>query len=244
MDNIITTTLLGLFFGTFGTTIGGVIGILIKNPSNKLLSFILSLASGLMIAVVCFELVPEASKISNVKNVIIGLILGIIIMIICDIKVKNKLSNKKIKTTTLLKTGIVVSIGLAIHNIPEGLAIGTGFESSIKLGFSLAIAIAIHDVPEGISMAVPMKQGGLKKYKILTYVILSGITTGIGAFIGAIIGNISEKIIAICLSLAAGAMLYIVSGELTPESNKLYSGKMSSMGNMLGFILGYIATQI
>ena len=93
-------------------------------------------------------------------------------------------------------------------------------------------------------MAAPMKKGGLKSWKILVYVILSGITTGIGAFIGAIVGNISVKIIAICLSFAAGAMLYIVSGELTPESNKLYSGKMASVGNMIGFILGYIATQI
>jgi ZIP family zinc transporter len=61
MEEILRTSLLGLFFGTFGTTLGGIIGINFKNPSNKILSFILSLASGLMIAVVCFELVPEAT---------------------------------------------------------------------------------------------------------------------------------------------------------------------------------------
>ena len=60
----------------------------------------------------------------------------------------------------LLKTGIIVSIGLAIHNFPEGLAIGSGFEASIKLGYSLALAICLHDIPEGISMGVPMKNGG------------------------------------------------------------------------------------
>ena len=244
MGAIIKTSLLGLFFGTFGTTLGGLIGTIFKNPSNKFLSFILSLASGLMIAVVSFELVPEASEISGIGSTIIGVILGIIVMIICDLIVKSKCENKKLKNNTLLKTGIVVSIGLAIHNIPEGLAIGTGFESSIKLGYSLAIAIAIHDIPEGISMAAPMKKSGLKSGKILLYVILSGITTGIGAFVGAIIGSISESIIAICLSFAAGAMLYIVSGELTPESNRLYSGRMASIGNILGFLLGYIATQI
>lgn len=244
MGAIIKTSLLGLFFGTFGTTLGGLIGTIFKNPSNKFLSFILSLASGLMIAVVSFELVPEASEISGIGSTIIGVILGIIVMIICDLIVKSKCENKTLKNNTLLRTGIVVSIGLAIHNIPEGLAIGTGFESSIKLGYSLAIAIAIHDIPEGISMAAPMKKSGLKSGKILLYVVLSGITTGIGAFVGAIIGSISESIIAICLSFAAGAMLYIVSGELTPESNRLYSGRMASIGNILGFLLGYIATQI
>ena len=93
-------------------------------------------------------------------------------------------------------------------------------------------------------MALPMKKGGMKAGKVLLYVVLSGITTGIGAFFGAIVGNISETIIAMCLSFAAGAMLYIVSGELTPESSKLYNGKMSAVGNILGFILGFLATKI
>ena len=93
-------------------------------------------------------------------------------------------------------------------------------------------------------MAVPMKNGGMKKSKIILYVILSGITTGIGAFFGAIVGSISEQVIAICLSFAAGAMLYIVSGELTPESNKLYNGRMNAIGNMLGFIVGFITMQL
>ncbi len=93
-------------------------------------------------------------------------------------------------------------------------------------------------------MAVPMKNGGMKIGKVIMYVILSGVTTGIGAFFGALVGTISKEVIAICLSFAAGAMLYIVSGELIPESNKLYKGRMSSIGNILGFILGILATTI
>lgn len=209
---ILKTTLIGLFFGTFGTTLGGIIGIIIKRHSNKFLSFILSFASGLMMAVICFELLPEAFGISSIMPVITGTIIGIIMMILCDILVDKKFNNRSKKVeNNLLKTGIIVSIGLAIHNFPEGLAIGSGFEASIKLGLSLAIAICLHDIPEGISMAVPMKNGGMKKGKVIYYVILSGITTGIGAFFGAIVGSIAQEIIAMCLSFSAGAMLYIVS---------------------------------
>ena len=96
----------------------------------------------------------------------------------------------------------------------------------------------------GISMAVPMKNGGMNKLKVIFYVILSGITTGIGAFFGALVGGISEGIIAMCLSFATGAMLYIVSGELIPESNKLYNGRMTAIGNMLGFLLGMLAMSL
>lgn len=211
---ILKTTIIGLFFGTFGTTLGGIIGVVIKKNSNKFLSFILSFASGLMMSIICFDLIPEALGISNILNVVAGIIIGIIMMIFCDLIVDKKFNNTKIiknDKNTLLKTGIIVSIGLAIHNFPEGLAIGSGFEASIKLGLSLAIAICLHDIPEGVSMAVPMKNGGMKISKVIFYIILSGITTGIGAFFGAIIGSISEQIIAICLSFAAGAMLYIVS---------------------------------
>ena len=201
MEDILKTTVVGLFFGTFGTTLGGIIGIIIKKQSNKFLSFILSFASGLMMSIVCFEPIPESMGISSIQNTIVGVILGIITMLLCDIVVENKFSYKK--GNSLLKTGIIVSVGLAIHNFPEGLAIGSGFEASFKLGLSLAIAICFHDIPEGISMAVPMKNGGMKKSKVVFYVILSGVTTGIGALFGSIIGNISEQIIAIALSFAA-----------------------------------------
>ena len=119
---------------------GGIIGIILKKQSNKFLSFILAFASGLMMAVICFDLIPE------------GIVIGIIAMIFCDILVQNRFNDKvefKKENNTLLKTGIIVSIGLAIHNFPEGLAIGSGFEASMKLGLSLALAICLHDIPEG-----------------------------------------------------------------------------------------------
>lgn len=102
-------------------------------------------------SIICFDLLPEALGISNIIYVILGTIIGIITMILCDLIVEKKFTiretNQKGK---LLRTGIIVSIGLAIHNFPEGLAIGSGFEASLKLGLSLAIAICLHDIPEGI----------------------------------------------------------------------------------------------
>ena len=150
MDQILKTTVLGLFFGTFGTTLGGIIGVVIKKNSNKFLSFVLSLASGLMTSIICFELIPEALEISNITNAFTGILFGIAVTFSCEEIVSRKFNTDKMnQNNTLLKTGIIVSIGLAIHNFPEGLAIGSGFESSLKLGLALAIAICLHDIPEG-----------------------------------------------------------------------------------------------
>ena len=93
-------------------------------------------------------------------------------------------------------------------------------------------------------MGVPMKNEGMKKSKVIFYIIMSGLTTGVGAFFGALIGGISDNVIAMCLAFAGGAMLYIVSGELIPESNSLYKGKLPVIGNIIGFIIGMFATML
>lgn len=234
----------GLIFGILGTSLGGFIGAFLNIKSNKFLSFILEFAAGLMTAIVCFDLIPEALKIVNITECIFGIFIGIISMIFCDNIVNSKYRGNEKKSNNLLKTGIIIAIGLAIHNFPEGLAIGAGFESSSTLGFKLAIAIALHDIPEGVSISLPLKSAGTSRYKAILITFLSGLTTGIGAFAGSILGSISLDLIGISLAFAAGAMLYIVSCELIPESKNMYKGRFASIGNMIGLIMGILAQLI
>ena len=131
MNYLLKTTLVGLFFGTFGTTIGGIIGVTFNKTSKEFLSFILQFSAGLMMAIICFDLIPESLELSGLVSSFLGLILGIIIMIFCDNAVKNR--QVRSSKNSLLNTGIIVGIGLALHNFPEGLAIGSGFGASIKL---------------------------------------------------------------------------------------------------------------
>lgn len=240
MENLGIISFYGLLFGILGTSLGGFIGAYLKVSSNKYLCFILEFAAGLMTAIICFDLIPESLNIIGISLCIIGIFIGILVMIICN-KIINNLSIKSNINTTqnsMFETGIIIAIGLAIHNFPEGLAIGAGFESSSALGLKLAIAIMLHDIPEGISISLPLKVSGYSKLKSILITTFSGLTTGIGAFFGVIIGNISKDLIGLALSFAAGCMLYIVSCELIPESKKRYSGRFASLGNILGLILG------
>lgn len=212
MTSILNISVLGLIFGMIGTTLGGVIGSFLNISNSKYLSFMLEFTAGLMLSVICFELIPESLSLSEISYTIIGIILGVIVMILCDNRINSKYRYTNLdKSNNLLKTGIIIAIGLAIHNFPEGLAIGSGFDSSERLGYALALAICMHDIPEGVSIALPLKQGGMKKSKAIIYTMISGITTGIGALVGALIGKISEISISVSLAFAAGAMLYIVS---------------------------------
>lgn len=240
MENINQISLLGLFFGMFGTTLGGIIGSFLKIKSSKKLGFILEFAAGLMTAIICFDLIPESLENGNITSCMIGIFLGICLMIFTDETIK-KINNKKQKRNQFIKTGMIIFIGLTLHNFPEGLAIGAGFEASSTLGLSLAIAVAIHDVPEGISIAVPLKEGGESKIKAIILTAISGVTTGMGSFFGAIAGSVSKQLISGSLALAAGAMLYIVACELIPESKNIYKGRFTSFGNILGITLGFLA---
>lgn len=238
-------SLYGIFFGIIGTSIGGIIGSSLNLKSKKFICFILELTSGLMTSIICFDLIPEALKITNITLTIIGLLLGIFSMIICNTTINHITHNKSnLKNNHLLKTGIVLWIGLTLHNFPEGIAIGAGFDSSNLLGFKLALAIALHDVPEGISISLPLNSSGISKSKSILITTISGLSTGIGAFCGAIIGTISSALIGLSLAFAAGAMLYIVSCELIPESKNLYKGKFSSIGNIIGIIIGILCKSL
>ncbi|MGE5327968.1 MAG: ZIP family metal transporter [Deltaproteobacteria bacterium] len=245
MDRIVEITLIGLLSGVIGTGTGGLLAFFINKNSSKLLGFILEFSAGLMLAVVCFDLLPEAFDLGGVSLSCWGVVLGTIIIIILDDAVKRAdYVKNSIGNNALLKTGVLMAVGISLHNFPEGIAIGSGFEASIKLGLSIALVIAVHDIPEGMAVAVPLRAAGIKGSRVLFLTILSGLPTAVGAFFGVLLGEISREIIAMCLGFAGGAMIYIVCSELIPEAKRVHSGRLSSIGNMLGILSGIFVSFI
>lgn len=245
MGYLLNVTLIGLVSGIAGTGIGGLSAFIFKKISNRFLGFILEFSAGLMTSVVCFELIPEAFELGGLLNTFSGIIAGVIAIIIIENYLRrHDFTRSGYGNTDLLRAGILMSIGIALHNFPEGFAVGSGFQASAGLGITITAVIIIHDIPEGIAMAVPLRSGGFSKLKAFMYTVLSGIPMGFGALFGAALGGISRRLIAACLGFAAGAMLYIVFGELIPQSKKIYLGRLSSIGNVFGLICGIIVSMM
>jgi ZIP family zinc transporter len=246
VNHLLSITIIGLLSGITGTGIGGLSAFFVSKITNRIMSVILEFSAGLMTAVVCFKLITEAFELGGVLYSFVGIISGIIVVVLIENWLKNssllKSSIKNSKNTGLLRAGVLMAIAIALHNLPEGFAVGSGFEASASLGITITAVIMIHDIPEGIAMAVPLRAGGLSKLKAFTYTILSGVPMGLGALLGALLGEISHMLIASCLGFASGAMLYIVYGELLPESKRLYFGRLSSLGNVLGILCGIIVS--
>ena len=242
MEHLLKITLLGLVSGLTGTGIGGLSAFFITKTSNRFMSTILEFSAGLMTAVVCFELLPEAFRIGGTLYTFAGILFGILVVIVIENTLKHSSLMKGGNSSGLLRAGVLMAIAIAMHNFPEGFAVGSGFEASISLGFTITAVIVIHDIPEGIAMAVPMRAGGFSKSKAFIYTLLSGVPMGFGALLGAALGEMSSLLTASCLGFAGGAMLYIIYGELVPESKRLYFGRISSLGNVLGILCGIIVT--
>lgn len=243
MNNILYITLIGFLVGVIGTGLGGILALTLGKPGNKFLSFILGFSAGIMLTIVCFDLLPEAFERANFLVGLLGIVTGVFAIVVIDEIVHSHGSKKIVNDRNFIKMGLLIGLGVALHNFPEGLAIGSGFMATRELGIGISIVIALHNIPEGISMAAPMRVGGISKLKVVLYTLLVGLPMGIGALIGALLGEISEVFIAFCLAFAGGTMLYITCGELIPSSSKLHLGRTSSLGFVLGFIVGLVMTK-
>lgn len=242
-------TFLYSFFAGTSTVVGVFVLMLFGEPDNKTLASLLGFAAGIMLAISVFELMPEAVKIGSMTVTTIGFLLGALTMWSLDkfiphshlssaddFEVENP-EKFKMKNS-IARTGYLILFGIALHNLPEGLAIGAGFESSPEVGLLIAVAIAFHNIPEGLAIAGPLKAGGLESSKLILFTLLAGLMTPLGTIIGMLIFNISPVLIGGSLAFAAGAMVFIVNDELVPQSNNMHS-HFANAGMIAGLLIGF-----
>jgi len=250
--------------GIFATGFGAFISaILLKRPSENMSCWMLSFAAGVMIGVVCFGLVLESIELASVTITVYGLIIGVIIIMLLN-KVVDRITHTKEddpkihhtyaeryhekqviqNPSKMLRAGVLILIALALHNIPEGIAIGAGGIYDFELGALLTIVIAMHNIPEGMAIAAPLLAGGVSKWKVILLTVISGSTTILGGLLGILIGNISNFAVALSLSVAGGAMLYVVFGEIIPQSIVMTKNRTATIVTLFGIIVGLIVTQI
>lgn len=219
------------------TTAGCLLVLFLGHPPEQMLAVLLAGAGGIMLAVVALDLIPIALSYSQPASFLGGLLLGIMIMFAADKLLGQKYKNgaPDNRQNRIKKIGILIAAGIALHDIPEGMAITAGQESTAKLGMLIALGIALHNLPEGMATATPLLMAGVDRKKIL------GLTLGISFFtpLGAILGKaaLTAAHTSLCLlvSLAAGAMTFLVLAELWPLSRE-HHPHWAMFGAGAGFI--------
>ena len=135
--------------------------------------------------------------------------------------------------------GRFTALGIAIHNLPEGLAVFISSMADIKLGIPLAFAIAVHNIPEGIAIAIPILYATKSRAKAFWYSLFAGITEPLGALIGILIlmPFLTPTFLALCFAFVAGIMVFISFDELLPLSLKQEGSHLSILGVISGMLL-------
>ena len=145
---------------------------------------------------------------------------------------------------SLFVAGVVMACAIALHNIPEGMTIGASFAVSSDLvwgtGMIMAVLIGLHNIPEGMAVAVPLISGGTSRVKATLLTAACGLPTVLGAWLGFWLGDIGPLGLTMSLGFASGAMLYVVFGEIMPESYLIYRSKLPAFAVMVGLALGML----
>ena len=275
MGIIATLILTTAIAGVGGTGLGGLVGAMLQKDSRKIVSLLLSFAAGVMLSVVCFDLVTEAIETqSGVATVAGAIALGVAVTYLLNYLIDRK-TNPEVphidgshpKTADdldelihsnhleqhyarndsklgLFVAGIVMASAIALHNVPEGMTIGASYASNDgamgNAALVLAVIIGLHNIPEGMAVSVPLISGGMAKWKAVLITAASGIPTVLGALLGYALGEIGPLGLAMSLGFASGAMLYVVFGEILPQSILMYHSKLPAFSTIAGILVGML----
>ena len=302
---IVTTVIAGIGSGALGAGIATLFDL----DSNRTMSILLSFAAGLMLAIVCFDFIPEAIEleegVGHAATVCAVVAAGAAVVGGLDHVIERRsqkhahccaiddpaiaeLIDEKTREehirlhddlarqhdhghaghghghshghshhhidldsadpSSLKVAGVVMALAIAMHNLPAGISIGASFASSstgmLTAGVIIAVLIGIHSIPESMSLAVPFLHAGYSKGKTILIAGAVGAMMVVGALIGFALGEVGTFWLAMSLAFASGAMLYVLFGELLPESFMLFHSKKPTVAVIAGIILGILIIQL
>lgn len=241
--------LLGGLAGFMTTAIGALPALALRSLPQKLKDSLLGLAAGMMLAASAFSLLLPGldaateitdSRIGGALLVVIGMAFGVLLMLGLDAFTPHEHD----------KTGPcgpgyercsriwLFVFAIALHNLPEGMAIGVSFsQGDIAVGLPLTTAIALQDIPEGLAVALSLRAAGISPSRAVLIAIASGFLEPVGAILGVGLSSGFAVTYPIGLGLAAGAMIFVVSHEVIPETHRNGHQTPATLGLMAGFAL-------
>ncbi len=238
------------FFASFlaglATGIGAIPAVLFKNISDKLFNSLLGAAAGVMLAATAFSLLVPGIEFGNqlwpgkgLWVVSAGMLVGALFLHFADRQLPHiHFESQNEQHLNSLKKIWLFIIAITIHNFPEGMSVGVSFGSGdYHNGTMLAIAIALQNIPEGLAVALPLIGLGYNKWKAVGIALLTGLVEPIGGLLGVISVTAFSPLLPAAMGFAAGAMLFVISEEIIPETHAKGRSRHATFSLLIGFII-------
>ncbi len=234
------------------TTVGSLVAVFWHEPSDRYMAVTLGFSAGVMIHVSYVELLPaginglsEGAMAAGAAFVVAHLALfgGFVLMLLIDVVVSHSYILESPASTedadALRKMSLLVALGVAIHNFPEGMATFAGTLQDRSVGLAIAVAIALHNIPEGVAVAVPIYAATRSRKKAFLWSFLSGVSEPLGAALAglALMPFLSPALLACTLAVVAGFMIYIAFDELLPLAQAEGHHHLAILGVLGGMLV-------
>lgn len=245
-DKIVVIGFLASILAGLATGVGALPALFFTEISKNLFNSLLGAAAGVMLAATAFSLLVPSIDYGNqiwpgngLWVASLGMILGALFLHFADRKLPHihfdTLADQHLNS--LNKVWLFI-LAITIHNFPEGLSVGVSFGSGdMKNGIILATAIALQNIPEGLAVALPLVGLGYNKWKAVGIATLTGLVEPVGGLLGITMVTIFTPVLPIAMGFAAGAMLFVISEEIIPETHSEGRSRHATFALMIGFII-------
>lgn len=239
--------ILGGLAGFMATSLGALPAFLLRSIPEKMEDGMLGFAAGMMLAASAFSLLLPGieagagllgNRLAGASLVVAGLLAGVVLMLGLDAFTPHQHPNSGPCGPGHLQCGRLwlFVFAIALHNLPEGMAIGVSFaQGELHVGIPLTSAIALQDMPEGLAVALAARAAGLSVSRSVLLAAASGLLEPVGAWLGLALSSGFAWAYPAGLGLAAGAMIFVVSHEVIPETHRNGHQTLATVGLMIGF---------
>ncbi len=210
-----------------------------KYFSHRLKDLLLGFAAGVMLAATAFSLLVPAIAIGGVWMAVLGIIIGALLLDGVDKVIPHEhFEMGREGVSTQLRRIWLFVLAITIHNFPEGMAVGVSFGTqNISNGLTVATAIGLQNIPEGMAVAISLIGVGYKRTAAFGYALLTGLVEPIGGLLGISLVTYMHWFLPLGMALAGGAMLFVISDEVIPETHHGAYSRLSTYALMIGFIV-------
>lgn len=230
---------------SIATIIGAMLGFFIKELPHKWNDAILGFCAGIMLAAATIGLIVPAAESAGIERwwlILIGVVLGMLFLNVLDLVTPHLhkitgLDAEEHKNNASLNHILLFVMAIALHKLPEGISTGVGFNSSeMSDAWAVTFGIAVQNIPEGMVVIAPLLLAGVSNMRTFGISLAIAMLEIVGVWVGYGIGAISEFLLPCMLSFAGGAMLYVVSDEMIPETHAHGYEKIATYALILGFV--------
>jgi len=210
-----------------------------RKVSDKLLDVMLGFSAGVMLAATFFSLLVPAIDLGGIWVAVFGIMFGAITLHLVDrfIPHFHPALGAEGPSSRLSRVWLF-ALAITIHNFPEGLAVGVSFGSrDVAAGLVVATAIGLQNMPEGLAVALPLLREGYSRRRSFWFGTLTGLVEPVGGILGVALVSFFHQILPWALTFAAGAMLFVLSDEIIPESHRKGFEREATFGLITGFLV-------